>query len=216
MLDLLGGDSGSLIFADLPDGLHHADEVLVAGQAHRQIGVVVVPLLSTDRAVVVAAHAVEPVQEFLQDLIAGLLSVDEVLVLRNVVDCVDISDGDSVGAVTIDEGEGLVNHGLSALGERVSEAADELLVSDVAVAIHIVVLHQSLNLNHLREKPVGGESLSELAQVELLVAVVVHAAEDDAEGADTDATSLLDLHLELVVDATDLDVEAHAVQLRHT
>ena len=151
----------------------------------------------------------------MQNFFPGLSSINEVLVLRNVVNCVDILDADSAVPASVDEGECLVDHVLSALGEWVSQPADELLVRDVAIAVDIVVLHERLDLDNLGEETVGGERLRELSLVQLLVAVVIHAAEKDTKRADTDATSLLDLHLELVVDAANFDVKADAVQLRH-
>ena len=151
----------------------------------------------------------------MQNFFPGLSSINEVLVLRNIINCVDILDADSTVPASVDEGEGLVDHVLSALGEGVSQPADELLVRDVAIAVDIVVLHERLDLDNLGEETVGGERLRELGLVQLLVAVVIHAAEKDTKRANTDATSLLDLHLELVVDAANFDVKADAVQLRH-
>ena len=142
----------------------------------------------------------------MQNFFPGLSSINEVLVLRNIVNCVDILDADSAVPASVDEGEGLVDHVLSALGERVPQPADELLVRDVAIAVDIVVLHERLDLDNLGEETVGGERLRELGLVQLLVAVVIHAAEKDTKRANTDATSLLDLHLELVVDAANFDV----------
>ena len=151
----------------------------------------------------------------MQNFFPGLSSINEVLVLRNIINCVDILDADSTVPASVDEGEGLVDHVLSALGEGVSQPADELLVRDVAIAVDIVVLHERLDLDNLGEETVGCKSLRELGLVQLLVAVVIHAAENDTKRADTNATSLLDLHLELVVDAANFDVKADAVQLRH-
>ena len=142
----------------------------------------------------------------MQNFFPGLSSINEVLVLRNIVNCVDILDADSAVPASVDEGEGLVDHVLSALGERVPQPADELLVRDVAIAVDIVVLHERLDLDNLGEETVGGERLRELGLVQLFVTVVIHAAEKDTKRANTDATSLLDLHLELVVDAANFDV----------
>ena len=215
MLDLLLRHSARLILADLPNRLHHANEVLIRGKRHREIRVVVVPLLPRDSAIVVATHAVEAIEELSKDLLSRLLSINEVLVLRHIVDCIDVSDRDRTTVVPVDELEGLVDHGLAALREGVSQSANELLISDVAITVHIVVLHKGLDLDNLREETVGGERLGELRLIQLPVPIVVHASEDDAKGADADATALLDLHLELVVDPANLNVESHSVQLRH-
>lgn len=168
-----------------------------------------------DLTIVVASHAIEAIEELLQNFLPRLSSINEVLVLRNVVNCVDILNADSTVSASVDEREGLVDHVLSALGKGVSQPADELLVGDVAIAVDIVVFHERLNLDNLGEETVGGERLRELGLVQLSVTVVIHAAENNTKRANTDATSLLDLHLELVVDATNFDVKADAVQLRH-
>lgn len=135
--------------------------------------------------------------------------------MRNVVNCIDVSDGDSARVVAINQSKGLVDHSLSALGERVTKTTNELLISDVAIAINIVVLHEGLDFDDLREKTILGKSFGKFTLVELLVTVVVHAAEEDAKRADADTTTLLDLHLELIVDAANFNVKANAVQLRH-
>lgn len=215
MLDLFLRHSARLIFADLPNRFHHAHEVLIRWKGHREICVVVVPLVSRDSAIVVATHAIEAIKELSKDLLSCLLSINEVLVLGHVVDCIDVGDSDCAAVVPVDELEGLVNHCLASLSERVSQSANELLICDVAIPVHIVVLHKGLDLNNLREETVSGERLGELSLIQLPVPVVVHAAEDDSEGADADATTLLDLHLELVVNPTNLNVKSHSVQLRH-
>ena len=168
-----------------------------------------------DLTIVVASHAIKAIEELLQNFFPCLSSINEVLVLRNVVNCVDILNADSTVPASVDEREGLVDHVLSALGEGVSQSADELLVGDVAIAVDIVVFHERLNLDNLGEETVGGERLRELGLVQLFVTVVIHAAEKDTKRANTDTTSLLDLHLELVVDAANFNVKADAVQLRH-
>ena len=119
-LDLLLRNRRCLILADLPHGFHHLHEVLVARQTHGKVCVVVIPLLLGDGAIVVAAHAIKSVQELFQDLLAGLSSVDEVLVLRHVVNGINVSNGDGTGVVAVDESEGLVNHSLTALGKTVA------------------------------------------------------------------------------------------------
>ena len=152
----------------------------------------------------------------MQNLVASLLAVDEVLVLGNVVDRVNILNAYRAVIAAINHVESLGDHVLLALSQRVSQAADELFVGNVAIAIDIVVAHERLNLDDLGEEVVGSKGLRELSLVELTVAIVVHATENDAEGTNADSTTLLDLHLELIVDAADFDVEANAVKLRHS
>ena len=169
--------------------------------------------MSGDGAIVVASHAIEAIEELLQNLLSRLLAIDEVLVLRNVVNGVNIINADGAVVGSVDEVEGLLDHVLSALSEWVSQTTDELLISDVTILVDIVEAHQGLNLDDLGEETVGGERLGEFTLIQLLVAIVVHSAEDDTKGADANTTSLLDLHLELVVDATNLDVKTDAVKL---
>ena len=169
--------------------------------------------MSGDGAIVVASHAIEAIEELLQNLLSRLLAIDEVLVLRNVVNGVNIINADGAVVGSVDEVEGLLDHVLSALSEWVSQTTDELLISDVTILVDIVEAHQGLNLDDLGEEAVGGERLCELTLIQLLVAIVIHASEDDTKGADANTTSLLDLHLELVVDATNLDVKTDAVKL---
>ena len=213
VLDLLSGDSCGLILADVPHRLHHLDEVFIGRHGHSQVSVIVVPLLSGDGAIVVASHAIEAIEELLQNLLSRLLAIDEVLVLRNVVNGVNIINADGAVVGSVDEVEGLLDHVLSALTEWVSQTTDELLISDVTILVDIVVAHQGLNLDDLGEEAVGGERLCELTLIQLLVAIVIHSSEEDTKGADANTTSLLDLHLELVVDATNLDVKTDAVKL---
>lgn len=92
VLDLLLVHRGGLVLADLPHGLHHLDEVLVRRKRHGQVRVVVGPLLHRHDTVVVSLHAIETVQEFAQNFLSCLCAIDEVLVLRHVVDCVNVFD----------------------------------------------------------------------------------------------------------------------------
>jgi hypothetical protein len=213
VLNLLGAHCCGLVFADLPNGFHHLHEVLVGRKRHREVTVVIIPFLSGDGTIVVATHTVELIEELLEDFGSGLGAINEVLVLGHIVDCVNVLDGDVTVVVAVDELEGHGNHLLSTLSEGVSKSTDELLVGDVAIAIDVVELHEGLDLDNFREKAVCSQSLSELFTIQLLVAVVVHPAEEDTKRADADATALLNLHLELVVDAAYLDVEANSVQL---
>jgi len=83
-----------LVFGDLPGLLHHADEVLVAGGAHGELCVVLLPLVPGDDAVVVAPAAVELVEEVGEDLFLGLAALHELRVARHVVDPSDFLDLD--------------------------------------------------------------------------------------------------------------------------
>ena len=112
--DGLLGDAGVLFLGHLPGGLHHAHEVLVRWRAHRQVSVVVVPLLAGDDAVVVPARSVEVIEEVLEDLVARLASLEELGVHRHVVDAGDVADGQLARAIAVHHLEGLVDHGHAA------------------------------------------------------------------------------------------------------
>ena len=112
--DSLLGDAGVLFLGHLPGGLHHAHEVLVRRRAHRQVRVVVVPLLASDNAVVVPARPVEVIEEVLEDLVARLAPLQELGVHRHVVNAGDVADGQLARAITIHHLEGLVHHGHAA------------------------------------------------------------------------------------------------------
>ena len=115
-----------------------------------------------DGTIIVSSHAVEAVKELLEDLLSGLSSIDEVLVLRYIIDCVNIFNGDCAIAAAINQSKCLVDHVLAALGKWVTEASNELLVGNVAITVDIVKFHERLNLDNLREEAESIESFSEL------------------------------------------------------
>ena len=88
--DGLLGDLRVLLLRDLPGGLHHADEVLVGGGAHGQVGVVVSEFLHGNDAVVVALSSIEVVEEILENIVTGLASLKELRVHGDVVDADDV------------------------------------------------------------------------------------------------------------------------------
>ena len=120
MLDGLLGHGRVLLLRYLPGGLHHADEVLVRGCAHGQVGVVVVPLLSGNLSIVVSACAIKVVEEIVEDLLASLAALKELGVHADIVDLADIRDVNDTRAVAIHHRESLVNHGLAARSKLVS------------------------------------------------------------------------------------------------
>ena len=81
-------------------------------------------------------------------------------------------------------------------------------------------LIEEISYNRLEEQkeavtddlPESSKGLLELARVELLVAIEVHASEDDFEGAEANTTLLLDSQLELEVQLADHNVLIHTVE----
>ena len=120
--DCLLSDSGVLLLRDLPSRLHHANEVLVAGCAHGQVGVVVNPLLLGHNAVVVALGTIEVVKEVLKDLLTGLAAFEELGVHADVVDATNVVDVELATTVLVHHGERLVDHSLATWGQLVSKA----------------------------------------------------------------------------------------------
>jgi len=92
-LNLRGSNSGRFIFTNAPNGLHHLHEVLLKGDAHGQVGVVVEPLFPSHAAILVALNALKRVKEVFKNLFASLLTLLEVFVLSHVVDSADVSCG---------------------------------------------------------------------------------------------------------------------------
>ena len=111
--DGLLGDSGVLLLGNLPGGLHHGDEVLVAGGAHGQVSVVIVPLGLADSAVVVTACAIKVVEEVGEDLLTRLTALKELRVHAHIVDVTNVLDVDDTGAITVHHSESLVDHSLT-------------------------------------------------------------------------------------------------------
>jgi len=118
--DGLLGDLGVFFFGDLPGRFHHADEVLVGGGAHGEVGVVVSELLHGDDAVVVSLGSVEVVEEVSEDVVTGLASLKELGVHGDIVDSNNVADRDLAGLVLVEHGESLFNHGLSSRSELIS------------------------------------------------------------------------------------------------
>ena len=168
-----------------------------------------------DGAIVVTSHAIKSIEKLLKNLFSRLPAINEVLILGHVVNRVNILNCDGTVSASVDQLEGLVDHIFSALSERVSQTPDEFLISDIAIAINIVVFHERLDLDHFGEDAVSGERLRELRLVQLFVPIVVHASENHAQRANSDTASLLDLHFKLVVNAADFNVKADTVQLGH-
>ena len=120
MLDGLLGHGRVLLLWYLPGGLHHADEVLVRGRAHGEVSVIVVPFLSGDNTVVVAAGTIEIVEEVLKDLITSLAALEELGVHADVVDAGNVADGKLAATVSVHHLESFVDHGHTARGQLVT------------------------------------------------------------------------------------------------
>jgi hypothetical protein len=181
-----------LILGHLPCALHHLDEVLVRGHAHANITIVVTELVKSDNSIIVAAHAIELVKEVGEDLVLGGTALEELGIFANIVDTTDVGYGELARVVLVKHVESLHDHLFAPFGQFISEATEELFEADTATAINIVELHEGLQLNFLGEETEGSESLFKFTHVKGLRSVKVHALEYMLEGANADATLLLD------------------------
>jgi hypothetical protein len=113
-LDQIGNlvlrNGGRLVLADVPDGLHHAHEVEVFGDAHGEVSVVVDPLLLGDLAVRVALGTIKAVKEILKYLLASLGPIANILVAADVEDGIDVTDADDARAVLVHDSKRSANH----------------------------------------------------------------------------------------------------------
>lgn len=79
-----------IVFRALPSGLHHANKVLVGGDGHGQVGVVIHKLIEDDNTIVVAACTIKLVKEVGKDLVLSETVLKEVGVLGHIVDIADV------------------------------------------------------------------------------------------------------------------------------
>ena len=107
----------------LPGSLEHADEILIIGDAHREICVVIEELLESDLAVTVALRALKVLQELVEDLIFSLFHLDKLWVHRNVVDLNDIHEVDEAAAIPIKVVEDFLHHLCAAWCHLIAKAS---------------------------------------------------------------------------------------------
>jgi len=129
VLHLNLGDSGGSVLNNTPDGLEHANEVVVLNHGHAQVGVVVEPVLFADRFDTVA-HKVEAQKELTNDFFFGSFLVNEVLVAAHIVGFANLFSRYASGLGFIDLAPGGTDDGLAALGERIAHAFNKLFVTD--------------------------------------------------------------------------------------
>ena len=151
-----------LVLADGPDRLHHAHEVQVVGNAHAEVGVVIHPLGLGHLAVLITLDAFKAVKEVFQNLLAGLLAVNEVLVAAHIEDLIDVLDANYATVVLVHQGKGLFDHELPAVSEGLAQSTHELVERDVTIVVNVIELHEGLDFNNFWENAEGVKSLSEL------------------------------------------------------
>jgi hypothetical protein len=103
-------------------------------------------------------------------------------------------------------GECFLHHFNSSLRKLVSQAAQELFIADVAIAIDVVVLHQSLELNLLEEESEGTEALLEFCNIKSLISIKIHLDENSPEGPNAYSSLLLNSPLESQIELSNKHV----------
>ena len=93
MFNLGSSNSCTFVFNNTPNGFHHSNEVEIVSDAHRQVSVVVNPFVVRDSSISIASNSFERVKEGTQDFFSGHLSIEEVLVLSNVINVCNVLNG---------------------------------------------------------------------------------------------------------------------------
>ena len=198
----LGAHTFSRLFRELPGIVHHCHEVHVVVDGATDIVVVLLELLLGDDVVgrVIVAHSVgglEGLQEFLEDLVLGLLTSLYVWVLVGLVDTSDIVDVDPAVTVLVELLEGLGDDLLSGHVHGASDGAEELVVRDGAIAVDIEVVEEGADLCLVEPEHVVVHRLAELVLVQRLRVVVVHYLELSLQADDAASASSCELLLQL-------------------
>jgi len=96
---------------------------------------------------VVAAGALEALQELLEDLFLGLLLLDHFGVLGGIKDALQVLGVDLARAVYVHDREAALDHGCPAFVEWVAQLAHELGLVHVAVVVDVELLEERLCLS---------------------------------------------------------------------
>ena len=115
VLELLFGNLAVVVFGDAPHAFHHLHEVEVRRHRHWQVGVVVAPLSATDLAVPISFDSFKSLEEVFENLFSGKFSLNKVLILRDIIDGVDVCNGDLPRLILVHQSESFVNDGFSAV-----------------------------------------------------------------------------------------------------
>lgn len=179
----------------LPRVLHHDLEVVVAVNGAADAFVVLAELLeghdSVRRLRVPLRH------ELLEDLVGGLLALDDVGVFAGIVDLSDVREGHLAVLVDIELIVGSADPLLPVVVDLSLEAAEELVVADRAVAVFVEVVDEMLGLLLGEVEAVVDETPAEVIHIERAVTVVVHGFEDARDSLDSASRALQDLGLHL-------------------
>mmetsp|Transcript_88878 Transcript_88878/g.122730 ORF Transcript_88878/g.122730 Transcript_88878/m.122730 type:complete len:219 (-) Transcript_88878:42-698(-) len=211
LINLILSDGCLLVLGELPDTLHHSNEVEVVSDAHGQVSVVVKPLIPGDFAIIVTLCSFKSSQKVFEDLLLALLSIDKVLVMANIINIANVLDTKNARVVSVHVLKGLFDHIQTTFRKWFTKSAEEFLVSNIAITINVVEFHKSLNVNFLWENTICCKCFSKLSNIKLLVAIIVHTSKECSQCSNANTTFLLDFHFELGVQSLNLDVQTNAV-----
>eukprot|EP00906_Rhabdomonas_costata_P030682 RCo043382 len=157
--------------AEMPGVADHQLEVVVVVDPRREVGVVVGELLVGHHLVAVLVPALH---ELLQRLDRGLLLGKHIGVLGDVVQGLQLIQGDQVVAVGVQQGVGLVHQGLPPVIGRSPQRALQLRHANLPAAVAVKEGHQLVHLSGGEPQAVGLQAGLQLELVQQAVAVVVH------------------------------------------
>lgn len=167
----------------VPGVSDHELEVVVLVDRRAHILVVVLELRQGH--LVVADVSIPLSHELSQDVIAAHLTRLELGVLGDVVCNRDVVQVDHAAVISIQLVVGKLDKRQSTLVHIAADATEELIVGDLTVVVLVKVFKDALELRGAEGVAVLAKSPHELVAIHLLVAIVVHAAENDSETTDT-------------------------------
>jgi hypothetical protein len=127
--------------------------------------------------------------EFSEDLVLAGGSIDEFGVLGDIVGLGNVVELNGTVAVLIELGKGKHDHIGSTLVHLSTDSGKEFVVGNSTVVVFVEVFENAFKFGRAEFVAVFKEAPPELGTVKLLVAVIVHASEDEGESTDTVSTS---------------------------
>jgi len=133
--------------------------------------------------------SLEGLQEFLEDLVLGLLSSLDIWMLVGLVDTSDVININPTIAIFVEFLESLSNNLLSSHVHWSSDGAEELIVGDGTTAVDIEVIEEGADLTLAETEHEVVHGFAELVFVETLGVIVIHNLELSLETNDTSGTT---------------------------
>lgn len=181
------------VASQVPRVVHHQGEVLIVVNARRDVGIVFHELLQTHARVTLgpilqAVVGLEGLQELHEDLVLGLLALDDIRVLLGVVRVLDIFQLQVPIAVLVNAPECLLHECASVIRKFASDRHEELIDVEAAVPIRVKEVKYQRHVLFVDAHFEIAASLRKLVLAYALAAIVVHDCEqlldtDDAPGS---------------------------------